>query len=151
LDFRGGPAVLAFVNGAELTRYGQVGVATPDHTIRTKNWPLLVPAPEDGRIDAFRRAAHHAVGAFIERYKDYFTRNNARVGGIKRMLDPLPRVALIPGLGLFGLGRSKKEAAVAADIAECAIATITDAEAIGRFESISEADMFDMEYWSLEQ
>ena len=58
---------------------------------------------------------------------------------------------LVPGLGLFGLGRSLKDARIAADLAESAIETITDAEAIGRFESISEADMFDMEYWSLEQ
>jgi NAD(P)-dependent dehydrogenase (short-subunit alcohol dehydrogenase family) len=67
------------------------------------------------------------------------------------MLDPLPRVALVPGLGLFGLGRSQRDAKIAADIAEATIDTITDAEAIGRFESVSEADMFDMEYWSLEQ
>src|SRR3984893_197232 len=100
---------------------------------------------------AFARSAETAVLGFMERYKDYFTRNNARLGSIKRMLDPLPRVALLPGLGLFGLGRSKKDARIAADIAEAAIATITDAEAIGRFESIPEADMFDMEYWSLEQ
>ena len=67
------------------------------------------------------------------------------------MLDPLPRVVLVPGLGLFGLGRSKKDASIAADIAETAIERITDAEAIGTFKSISEADMFDCEYWSLEQ
>ena len=67
------------------------------------------------------------------------------------MLDPLPRVVLVPGLGLLGLGRSKKDARIAADLAEAAVATISDAEAIGRFESISEADMFDCEYWSLEQ
>jgi NAD(P)-dependent dehydrogenase (short-subunit alcohol dehydrogenase family) len=151
LDFRSTPAILNFVNGAEVARYSQAGVATPDHTIRTKNWPMLVRAPEDGRMDAFKRAAQRAVLTFVERYKDYFTRNNARLGSIKRMLDPLPRVALLPGLGLFGLGRTKKDARIAADIAEAAIATITDAEAIGRFESISEADMFDMEYWSLEQ
>src|SRR6201996_9532841 len=66
-------------------------------------------------------------------------------------LDPLPRVALVPGLGLFGLGRSKKDAAIAADIAENTVLTITDAEAIGRFEALPEADLFDMEYWSLEQ
>src|SRR5712691_9221241 len=48
LDFRGGPDVLHFVNGAELRRYGQAGVATPDHTIRTKNHPLIVPSPEPG-------------------------------------------------------------------------------------------------------
>src|ERR1700730_18308227 len=100
---------------------------------------------------AFARSAETAVLGFVERYKDYFTRNNARLGSIKRMLDPLPRVALLPGLGLFGLGRTKKDAKIAADIAEAAIATITDAETIGSFESIPEADMFDMEYWSLEQ
>src|SRR5262249_4383290 len=66
-------------------------------------------------------------------------------------LDPLPRVVLVPGLGLYGLGRSAKDARVAADLAEAAIETIADAEAIGRFESLAESDLFDMEYWSLEQ
>lgn len=151
LDFRATPAVLDFVNGAEVKRYSQAGVVTPDHTIRTKNWPLVLPAPADGKLDDFKRDAREAVAAFIDNYRAYFARNNARVGGIKKPLDPLPRVALVPGVGLFGLGRSKKDARIAADLAECAIGTITDAEAIGRFESISEADMFDMEYWSLEQ
>jgi NAD(P)-dependent dehydrogenase (short-subunit alcohol dehydrogenase family) len=63
----------------------------------------------------------------------------------------MPRVILVPGLGLFGLGKTAKDAAIAADIACNAIDTIADAEATGRFESISEADMFDVEYWSLEQ
>jgi len=151
LEFRGGDAVRGFVDGAEVARYGQAGVVTPDHTIRTKNWPLILPAAEDGKAGDFKRAASAAVTAFIAHYRDYFARNNARAGDTKKMLDPLPRVALVPGLGLFGLGRSKKDAKVAADLAEAAIATITDAEAIGRFESISEADMFDVEYWSLEQ
>jgi rhamnose utilization protein RhaD (predicted bifunctional aldolase and dehydrogenase)/NAD(P)-dependent dehydrogenase (short-subunit alcohol dehydrogenase family) len=151
LDFRRNRAVLDFVNGTELSRYGQAGVVTPDHTIRTKNWPLIVTAPADGKADEFKHAVRAAAQAFIESYKAYFARNNARVGGIKTMLDPLPRVALVPGLGLFGLGRSKKDAIIAADLAEAAIETITDAEAIGRFEPISETQMFDMEYWPLEQ
>ncbi|MGH6770356.1 MAG: bifunctional aldolase/short-chain dehydrogenase [Xanthobacteraceae bacterium] len=151
LDFRATPAVLDFVNGAEIARYSQSGVVTPDHTIRTKNWPLIVPASADGKLDDFKQGAQAAVATFVENYRAYFARNNARVGGSKRMLDPLPRVVLVPGLGLFGLGRSKKDARVAADLAEAAVETITDAEAIGRFESIPEADMFDVEYWSLEQ
>ena len=151
LDFRATPAILNFVNGGELARYGQAGVVTPDHTIRTKNWPLVTAAPERDRLDDFKRTASVAVAAFVERYQDYFARQNARVGGIKRPLDPLPRVALVPGLGLFGLGRSKKEAGIAADLAQCAVEIITDAEAIGRFQSISEDEMFDMEYWPLEQ
>jgi rhamnose utilization protein RhaD (predicted bifunctional aldolase and dehydrogenase)/NAD(P)-dependent dehydrogenase (short-subunit alcohol dehydrogenase family) len=151
LEFRTSDAIRNFVGGADVGRYARAGVVTPDHTIRTKNWPLVVAAPQDGAADDFKREAAAAVARFIEHYKAYFARNNARVGGIKQMLDPLPRVALVPGLGLFGLGRAKKDARIAADLAEAAIATITDAEAIGRFESISEADMFDVEYWSLEQ
>ena len=151
LEFRGGDAVRSFVDGAEVKRYSQAGVVTPDHTIRTKNWPLVLPAPDDGKADELKRAATAAVAAFVESYKAYFARNNARAGGAKKMLDPLPRVVLVPGLGLFGLGRSKKDARIAADLAEAAVETITDAEAIGRFESIAEADMFDVEYWSLEQ
>src|SRR6516162_2642140 len=151
LEFRTSPAILNFVNGAELARYGQAGVVTPDHTIRTKNWPLVTIAPARDRMDDFKRAAQAAVTDFCERYQAYFARENARAGGIKRPLDPLPRVALVPGLGLFGLGRSKEDAKIAADLAQCAVEVITDAEAIGRFESISQAEMFDMEYWPLEQ
>ena len=65
--------------------------------------------------------------------------------------DPLPRVALVPGLGLFGLGKSAKDAAIAADIAETTIEIVTEAEAIGSYQPVGEADMFDIEYWSLEQ
>ena len=124
---------------------------TPDHTIRTKNWPLIVPAPEAGKLDDFSARPRAAAAAFVERYRAYFARNNARAGGGKTMLDPLPRVVLVPGLGLFGLGRSAKDARIAADLAEAAVEAITDAEAIGRFSPIGEADMFDCEYWSLEQ
>ena len=151
LDFRGDDAVMNFVNGTEVTRYGQAGVVTPDHNIRIKNKPLAVAAPDDGDLTGFRNSIRDSVAAYGETYKDYFARNNARVGGIKTMLDPSPRVVLVPGVGLFGLGRSKKDAKVAADLAEAAIATITDAEAVGRFEPLPEADLFDVEYWSLEQ
>lgn len=151
LDFRGNDAVMNFVNGAEIARYGQAGVVTPDHNIRIKNCPLVVAAPGDGELAGFKEQVRGAVAGFGDRYRDYFTRNNARVGGIKTMLDPAPRVVLVPGVGLFGLGRSKKDASVAADLAEAAIATITDAEAVGRFVPLPEADLFDVEYWSLEQ
>ncbi len=150
-DFRTGPAILNFVNGKEVARYARGGVITPDHTIRTKNWPLIVPAPADGRLAEFGSAARAAAAAFVDHYQAYFARNNARCGGSKTMLDPAPRVILVPGLGLFGLGRSKKDAAIAADLAQAAAEAITDAEAIGTFAPIGEEDMFDCEYWSLEQ
>ncbi|MCP5411576.1 MAG: bifunctional aldolase/short-chain dehydrogenase [Alphaproteobacteria bacterium] len=151
LDFRTGPAILDYVNGADVARYSQIGVATPDHTIRTKNWPLLLPAPQAGKLDAWAGDVKAAVDAYVARYHDYFARNNARSVVKKTELDPMPRVVLVPGVGLFGLGASAKDAAIAADIAENTVEVITDAEAIGTFQPIGEADMFDMEYWSLEQ
>ncbi|MFZ1923593.1 MAG: bifunctional aldolase/short-chain dehydrogenase [Xanthobacteraceae bacterium] len=151
LDFRNGDAVQNFVNAKDLDRLSQLGVITPDHTIRTKNWPLVLPIPETGKLDEFATAAHMRADEFVRHYRDYFERNKKRAGGITHELDPLPRVALVAGLGLFGLGRSKRDAIIAADIAEAWIEGVSDAEAVGRFESISEADMFDCEYWSLEQ
>jgi rhamnose utilization protein RhaD (predicted bifunctional aldolase and dehydrogenase)/NAD(P)-dependent dehydrogenase (short-subunit alcohol dehydrogenase family) len=151
LEFRASPAILGFVNGAELGRYSQQGVITPDHTIRIKNWPLVVAAPADGKLADFKQAAETAVADFVTRYGAYFARNNTRCNGIKTMLDPMPRLVMVPGLGLFGLGRSKKDARVAADLAEAMVETITDAEAIGRFDALPEEDLFDCEYWSLEQ
>ncbi len=151
LDFRGSEVVLNFLQNNDLIRLSESGVITPDHTIRTKNWPLILPAPQPGKHDDFGRAAREAAANFAERYRRYFKRHNKRVGGIKRELDPLPRVVLVPGLGLFGLGRSKRDAEIAADIAEAWVEGAGGAEAIGRFESISEAEMFDCEYWPLEQ
>jgi rhamnose utilization protein RhaD (predicted bifunctional aldolase and dehydrogenase)/NAD(P)-dependent dehydrogenase (short-subunit alcohol dehydrogenase family) len=151
VEFRGSETVRNFVNARDLDRFSQAGVITPDHTIRTKNWPLVLPAPGNGALDEFARAAREQARQFIDRYRDYFARNNKRAGGIKHELDPLPRVVLVRGLGLFGLGRSKRDAVIAADIAEAWAEGVSDAEGIGRFESISESEMFDCEYWPLEQ
>jgi NAD(P)-dependent dehydrogenase (short-subunit alcohol dehydrogenase family) len=151
LDFRSNDVILNYVNGAEVSRYSQVGVVTPDHTIRTKNWPLIVPAPEAGKLDQWAVEVREAVAAFVDRYQRYFETNNGKSPVKKTALDPLPRVILVPGVGMFGVGASAKDAAIAADIAENAVQVITDAEAIGEYRSISDFDMFEVEYWSLEQ
>ena len=134
LDFRASDAVINFLKYKNLKRLSESGVATPDHTIRTKNWPLVLAHPEAGKLGDFQRMARDAVSAFVTRYRQYFEHHNKRVGGIKQELDPLPRLVLVPSLGLFGLGRSKRDAVIAADIAEAWIETVSDAEAIGRFE-----------------
>ena len=137
LDFRTNPAILDYVNGVELARYSQQGVVTPDHTIRTKNWPLLVPAPEAGKLEEWSEDVHAAVEAYVAHYHDYFARNNEKSPQKKTELDPLPRVILVPGVGMFGVGASAKDAAIAADIAENTVAVITDAEAIGEYQAAS--------------
>ncbi|HJR56546.1 MAG TPA: bifunctional aldolase/short-chain dehydrogenase [Rhizomicrobium sp.] len=151
LDFRTSPAILNYVNGRDVARYSQVGVVTPDHTIRTKNWPLLLSAPEAGKLEQWAADVKAAVAAYVAHYHAYFACNNDKSAEKKKELDPLPRVILVPGVGLFGVGASAKDAAIAADIAENTVQVITDAEAIGEYKCISEFDMFEVEYWSLEQ
>ena len=149
LAFRGGQAILAFVNGKDVARYARAGVITPDHVMRVKPRPLIVPAPDADTIEDFKKSVNGAAQRFAEEYKAYFARNASRAPAAA-MHEPMPRVALVPGLGLFGLGPTARDARIAADLAEAAIEGITDAEAIGRFTPISEADMFDCEYWPLE-
>ncbi|MCC7017627.1 MAG: bifunctional aldolase/short-chain dehydrogenase, partial [Rhodospirillales bacterium] len=151
LDFRNSPEVRAFVDGKDVARYGQAGTATPDHVIRTKQKPLIVPAPEAGKLDAFKAGASQALAKYVADYRAYFARNNKRFKGAKKELDPIPRVVLVPGLGLFGLGESLKAAKIAADLAETNVEVIANAEALGRYRVIPEPDTFDVEYWSLEQ
>lgn len=146
LDFRSNEEILSYVNGEELSRYSQQGVITPDHNIRTKNWPLILPYPEGGRLDDWAKESRLSLEAYIQHYHEYFSRNNNRAHSSKIELDPVPRVVLVPGVGLFGVGASKKEASIVADIAENTISTILDAEAIGQFSSLPEADLFEMEY-----
>ena len=151
LEHRSNPQVDAFVNGAEVADYATRGVSTPDLVIRTKKKPLITLPAEAGSLDAFRADTRQRVADYTSDYKGYFARCDALDDVERTILDPMPRVALVPGLGLFGIGRSQKEARVAADIAEIWIEAVTGAERIGTFTALPDAELFKLEYWSLEQ
>ncbi len=150
LSRRSSDRILRFVNGQGLRDYGMRGVATPEQVIRIKSAPALLPAPI-ANDDQWRDAATTALRHFTEAYQRYFTEHNARAGGIKKPLDPLPRVFAVPGFGIIGVGKSAAEAVISADVAEAWIDAVLDAESVGTFESITAAEHFEMEYWSLEQ
>jgi rhamnose utilization protein RhaD (predicted bifunctional aldolase and dehydrogenase)/NAD(P)-dependent dehydrogenase (short-subunit alcohol dehydrogenase family) len=151
LDHRTSPDVLRFAGGREVMRYSQQGLVTPDHVIRIKPWPLVVPAPDASDMAGWSAAVRAAVADYGAKYAAYFARHNAAATPKKTMLDTVPRWVVVPGVGLYGVGASKGAAAIAADIAETTAAVILDAEAMGDFRSIPETDIFDLEYWSLEQ
>jgi rhamnose utilization protein RhaD (predicted bifunctional aldolase and dehydrogenase) len=150
-EFRTNPGILAYVGGKEIARYSQQGPVTPDHAIRTKGVPLVVPAPEADKLDTFKKDAKAALDTFVADYHAYFQRHNVRQMPSKTELDPMPRVVLVPGLGLFGVGNTSKDAKIAADLAETTVEVVADAERLGTYECIPEPDIFDIEYWSLEQ
>ena len=116
----------------------QQGPATPDHVIRTKRLPLLGRNPED--VEGYARA-----------YRDYFAEHAPHVSAPKTILDPAPRVILDPELGLLTAGRTAKDAAIAAEIYEHTMDVIERAERLGGYRALSARDLFDMEYWDLEQ
>ncbi|NTU57497.1 MAG: bifunctional aldolase/short-chain dehydrogenase [Chlorobiaceae bacterium] len=151
LEFRSSPALMEYLNTADLELFSRKGAMTPDFIIRTKNHPLVVPAPDAADLEGFRAAVHERVERFKADYQDYFERQSRVTGMQVSMIDPMPRVILVPGLGLFGLGRSLADARLTADIAEHSAIAMFDAESVGCFESISEQDAFEIEYWDMEQ
>jgi len=151
LEHRDSEQIQQWVNGENLGDYATRGVITPDHIIRTKNKPLICSLPKSNGLDVFSSEVGAAVACYVDQYEAYFKANNVSQKPLKIALDPYPRVVLVPGVGLFGLGVTKKAAVIAADLAEISIGTVLDAERVGRYEALGDADLFDMEYWSLEQ
>lgn len=142
LDFCGAP------NVADLVRRGN---ATPEHVIHIKRYGISLPVPYAHDLEGWAQIVKDSVASYVSGYKEYFERNNARVGGGKTMLDPMPRIFYIDGIGLFSAGPTQKAARIGADVAEATIEVIRGAEGIDQFEALSEEDLFDIEYWSLEQ
>jgi len=149
LEHRATPAVMHLCNAANAADLVSRGNATPEHVLRIKRKGVALAAPTDSA--AFAAEVKAAVAAYAADYTEYFNRNNARVGGIKHMLDPMPRVFYVAGVGLFAAAASAKEARAAADVAEATVEVITRATGIDAFEALPETDLFDIEYWSLEQ
>jgi rhamnose utilization protein RhaD (predicted bifunctional aldolase and dehydrogenase)/NAD(P)-dependent dehydrogenase (short-subunit alcohol dehydrogenase family) len=129
------PKHLAFARSRNVREISQRGPATPDHILRTKRLPMI------GRD----------VRQYAEGYREYFARNAPQAKEPKTMLDPAPRVILDPELGLTTVGRTAKETAIARDLYSHTIDVITRAEKLGGYRALSEAELFEFEYWDLEQ
>jgi NAD(P)-dependent dehydrogenase (short-subunit alcohol dehydrogenase family) len=126
---------LAFARRGDIAQISQQGPATPDHVIRTKRVPML------GRD----------VGAYAAAYRDYFARHAARAKQPKVMLDPAPRVVLDAAFGLGCVGRTVKDTGIVRDVYAHTIDVILAATALGGYRALPEQDIFEVEYWDLEQ
>lgn len=150
LELRDAPDLVEASLSEEARRVSTTGVLTPDHIIRTKNYPVFLSrVPEDD--EELKKVIREAVGAYKEQYEAYFEENVRAKGVQRKKLDPYPRVFLVAGIGLLAAGFTRKDALIAADIAEHTIRAKLKAEALGGYHALSESDLFDMEYWSLEQ
>jgi len=145
LSFDDTPSVLEFVSSSEAPVVSQVGPATPDHTIFTKRLPCYVAT--EAVTDRLAADVDAGVERFVAEYTRYFDAH--RFDGAE-LTDPLPRVMLVPGLGMFTAGKDKRTAGIVNDIYHHTIDVIGNASAFGRYASLSAKDAFDVEYWPLE-
>jgi len=126
---------LSFARRPDIAVIAQQGPATPDHVIRTKRLPML------GRD----------VDTYAEQYRAYFDALEPQAGERKSMLDPAPRVVLDAELGLCAIGKTAKDADIVADIYDHTMDIILRATALGGYQALPAKDIFDVEYWDLEQ
>ena len=113
----------------------QKGCATPDHVIRTKRFPL------QGRD----------VSKFAANYETYFQELAPKAKQPVTMLDRAPRVILDSEFGIIGIGKTAKDASIAAEIYEHTVEIISRTEKLGGWNALPAKDLFDVEYWELEQ
>ena len=126
---------LNFSNRKDIQSIATRGPLTPDHVIRTKRIPMI------GRnIDKYK-----------EEYVSYFESNEPSAKERKRILDQAPRVILDKEFGLCSIGKNMKEIGIISDIYEHTIQSILRAEILGGFKALPAKDIFDLEYWDLEQ
>ncbi len=141
------PEACGFANLTNIDLIATRGPLTPDHVLRTKQIPVIIKKDIEKEITGFCLA-----------YKEYFQRNTdspcsrtVAAGGHLLCLDPAPRWAVWPHHGIMAFGQSVKEANIVFDIAFHTIRAIQWGEAIGGWKALPEKDIFDLEYWELEQ
>lgn len=130
------PLAVGYACLPNVAECGARGPLTPDHSIRTKRAPAVIGTD----IEA-------SVQQFADDYASYFQRN-ARG---QTMLDPAPRFVLWPQKGIVSFGDTDKDASIVSDIAGHTAATVQLGEAVGGWEPLPEKDIFEIEYWDLEQ
>ena len=151
LALRQSGSVRHFVDNPALESLSLRGPVTSDHVIRTKRYPLILDGIYGLDTGELTSAIEGRLARYRDEYRSYVARQSAAKQVTKKALDCDPRVVLVPGLGMIGSGPTERDANIAADIYEHTITIICDAELAGRYQALPEADIFDMEYWALQQ
>ena len=119
-----------------IKKIAQKGPLTPDHVIRTKRIPAIIG--DDYKKDLKR---------FVKNYKKYFNENKTD----ETLLNPAPNFAILKNNGTLSFGKNVNEANIIKDINDHTFEAISRAEKLGGYKALSAKNIFDVEYWELEQ
>ncbi len=143
--------VLEFINSHDLERLAPLGTSCPDHFLRTKIRPLVLPFDASTHVESedvgeALQLAYEEYRAYYQRY--YETHKHSNSPAIR---DPNPVILLWPGVGMFSFAKNKQTARVASEFYINAINVMKGAEAVSEYVSLPLQEAFDIEYWLLEE
>ncbi len=134
------PQALYFANRRDIKDLACRGPLTPDHVIHTKRIPVIMESSKD---------LASTIDGYEAQYFKYFEKNKA--GQNLKCLDTAPRWGIWPEHGLISFGVNAKRAQVVSDIVKHTIRAEQWAEGLGSWRALPEEDIFEVEYWELEQ
>jgi rhamnulose-1-phosphate aldolase/alcohol dehydrogenase len=141
--FTDAPEVLEFVNAKQLDALAPLGTSCPDHFLRTKIRPLIVPHDADGaRLDAL-------IEGYREDYAAYYGR--CKHGNSPAMRDANAVIYLVPQVGMISFAKDKATARIASEFYVNAINVMRGASGVSAYQGLPEQEAFNIEYWLLEE
>ncbi len=150
LHVNGSPEVMAFVNSRDLEPLAALGTSCPDHFLRTKIRPLVIPeAVYRLQGDALRTKLDELLAAYRADYAAYYERCKRPTSPALR--DANPVVILLPRVGMVTIAGDKATARIAGEFYVNAINVMREANAVDRYVGLPEQEAFDIEYWLLEE
>jgi rhamnulose-1-phosphate aldolase/alcohol dehydrogenase len=148
--FTDASAVLEFVNSRDLEALAALGTSCPDHFLRTKIRPLVLPHdPKAGNLDAVIASLDKTLAGYRADYAAYYQR--CKHPNSPAMRDPNAVIYLVPGVGMLSFAKDKATARIASEFYVNAINVMRGSSSVGRYVGLSEQEAFNIEYWLLEE
>ena len=148
--FTDAPEVLEFVNSNALTTLAPLGTSCPDHFLRTKIRPLVLPYdPARDNLDEVISGLDDVLSAYRRDYAGYYER--CKHPNSPAMRDPNAVVYLVPGVGMFTFAKDKATARIAGEFYVNAINVMRGASGVSAYVGLAEQEAFNIEYWLLEE
>ena len=147
LRFDDAEDVLEFTGSDEGQRLSAIGPATPDHLIHTKRKPLWLDVADPEDVEAVKAELRRGMESYADEYAAWYQQHTT---GDDSMLDPYPRVILLPGVGMWTTGRDARASLITNDIYHHTINVLRTAQSVSDYTSLTPRDAYDAEYWPLE-